>query len=335
MKKREFSKLVEKYTSGKCSPHETKLLEDYLDSFQNNADSWNEDEMGKQWIVEAKIFAGIMRNMGKDKTYSFTRAFYSPALLKRAASIIFFIIVGSGILYMSGIFNQETNSAVWYEKITSSGEKTVLSLSDGSTVNLNAGSKLRYPEEFNGATREVYLEGEGYFTIYHNVNKPFIVHTENLTTTVLGTKFDVSAYPENNTIAVSLLEGKVKVSSSEWTKTGKEVILKPKEKLLYDKGSNRGSLATFDSLKAIGWKDGVYKFENEPLSEVLAQLERAFGVEFKLTDQSVLSQKITIKFENGTLETVVEVIKSLTGLNYKLIKESNGRDKVSFYGNTK
>ncbi len=335
MIKRKFSKLIEKYKSGKCSPYEKKLLEDYLDSFQNNADGWNEDEMGKHRIVEAKIFAEIIKNLRKDKTYSFTRAFYSPALLKRVASIIFFIIVGSGILYMSGIFNQKNGAAIWYEKITSSGETTILSLADGSTVNLNAESKLRYPEEFEGETREVYLEGEGYFTIYHNADKPFIVQTKKLTTTVLGTKFDVSAYPENNTIAVSLLEGKVKVSSSEWGKNGKKIVLKPKEKLLYDKENNICSLAAVDSLKAIGWKDGIYKFENEPLSEVLTQLERAFGVKFELTDQLVLTQKITSKFEKSSIETVAEVIKSLSGLDYKLTKESNGRDKVSFYRNTK
>ena len=147
------------------------------------------------------------------------------------------------------------------------------------------------------------------------------MHSENLTTTDLGTKFDVSAYPDNKTIAVSLLEGKVKISSDEKGKIDKIVVLKPKQELLYDKENNVSSFGVFDSLEAVGWKDNIYKFENEPLGEVLSKLERAYGVKFRISDQSVSEQKITVKFERNSLQTVVDVIKSLTGLDYKILKK--------------
>ncbi|MGA8263343.1 MAG: FecR domain-containing protein, partial [Ignavibacteriaceae bacterium] len=184
-------------------------------------------------------------------------------------------------------------------------------------------------------SREVYLAGEAYFEIHHNISRNFIVHTGNLTTTDLGTKFDVSAYPENKTIAVSLLEGKVKVSRNEKGKVGRIAILKPKEQLVYDKENNVSSFNVFDFLEVVGWKDSVYKFVNEPLRKVLPQLERAFGVKFRLTDQSVLAQKITIKFERNSLQTVINVIKSLTGLDYKILKKNNNIKEIVFFRNTK
>ena len=334
MDKQKFSILIEKYKRGECSPREKEFLKRYLDSFQNNAGEWNENEMGDQRITEGKIYSAIMKNIDKKGNHYFSQIFFSQSLLKRAAVIIFFLILVSGILYLSGIFEQKTDF-VWNEKTTLSGEKLIITLPDGSIVTLNADSKLKYPDQFDDKIREVYLEGEAYFEVHHNITQPFVVHSENISTTVLGTKFDVSAYPEEKNISVSLLEGKVKVSREEKGKVNEIVVLKPKEQLIYDKENNVSSSEQFDSLEAVGWKDNIYKFENEPLGEMLSQLERAFGVKFKIDDQSVLSQKITIKFEKKSLQTAVEVIKSLTGLDYKIVKGNNDREEVSFFRNTK
>jgi ferric-dicitrate binding protein FerR (iron transport regulator) len=330
-----FLNLIEKYKRGECSPGEKELLENYLESFQINPGEWNESEMGDQKMTEEKIYSQVMKNINKEKNHYITRKFFSPVLLKRAAIIIFFLVLVSGVLYTSGIFERNSVSVVWNEKVTPYGEKFTIILSDGSKVTLNADSKLKYPEQFNSSIREVYLEGEAYFEVHHRTSKPFIVHSKNLSTTVLGTKFNISAYSENKIIAVSLLEGKVKVSRSEKGKTDEIVVLKPKEKLLYNKENNISSLGVFDSLETVGWKDNIYKFENEPLGEVLSRLEKAFDVKFRLDDKSILEQNITIKFEKKSLQTVVDVIKSLTGLDYKIVKGKNNIKEVLFYKNTK
>ncbi len=327
--------LIEKYKRGECSPQEKDLLESYLESFQNNHNEWIQTEMGDQGKVDEKIYSEIMKNINKGKNDYFTKAFLSPSLLKIAASIIFFMIMATGILYKSGIFEHKAGSPVWYEKVTSSGEKSIITFSDGSIITLNAGSKLKYPAQFDDVNREVYLEGEAFFEVHHDTSHPFIVHSENLLTTVLGTIFDVSAYHENKTIVVSLLGGKVKVLKDEKEKADEIAILKPKEQLLYNKEKNLSSFEQFDSLKVVGWKDNIYKFENDPLGKVLSQLERAFGVKFSLYDNSVLAQKITTKFEKKSLKTVAEVIKSLTGLDYKIDKENDGITEVLFFKDIK
>lgn len=331
MNTKELSKLIEKYKRGECSENEKKFLEDFLNSFQNNPGEWNENEMGNMEIVDGKILSEIMRNISGERSYNLKRIFLSTSLLKQAASILFFIALASGILYLSGFFNQSTNHVAWNEKTTSPGEIAKLTLPDGSKVILNADSKLKYPENFNVTKRTVYLEGEAYFEVHHNINKPFIVSTGNLTTTDLGTKFNVSAYPEDNAISVSLVEGKIKVSRDENGRTDNLVVLKPEEQILYNKLDNKGTLGIFDSVEAIGWMDKTYKFNNETLSKVLPKLERAFGAKLKFTDKQFLAQKITAKFENSSLQTVIEVIENLTGLNYKIVKETDGVKEISFF----
>ena len=331
MKYTELLKLIQKYRRDECSPTEKELLETYLESFQKNSDKWIEGEMGEKKVIEGKIYSDILASIAKRKNHNVYKVFFSPVLLKRAASIAFILILSAGVLYVSGIFFPKTDPVVWHTEIVSVGEKIMLSLPDSSHVILNAGSTFRYPDNFAADLREVYLAGEGYFMVHHNSRKPFLVHTGNITTTVLGTTFDISAYPENKIIAVTLLTGKVKVSRDDHGEENRVAFLKPHEKLLYDKEQNVGSFTLFDSLESVGWKDNVYKYENEPLHNVLFQLERAFGVKFKTTDQTVLAQKITFTFDNNSLQTVVSVIRNLTGLEYKIIEEKSNSQVVLFF----
>jgi ferric-dicitrate binding protein FerR (iron transport regulator) len=333
---KEFSDLIEKYKRGKCSMQEKNLLEKYLESFQDDHDEWVDNEMGDKKIIEEKIFSEIMMKINKRKSPVIYRLFSSASLLKKAASIAFFMVLATGILYVSGLFRpgmfwQKSDSIVWYENNTKTGEKSIIILNDGSRVFLNVDSKIKFPEQFNKTKREVYLEGEAYFEVSHDVKHPFIVHTGNLSTMVLGTKFNVSAYPEYKVVAVSLLEGKVKVSHTEKGINDNSTILKPKEELLYDIEKNVSSFGIFDSLKAVGWKDNTFKFENEQMSKVLNKLEKAFGVKFKISSQTVLDQKITIKLEKTSLQTVIEVIKSLTGLDYKTVEGNDNKIKEVVY----
>jgi transmembrane sensor len=330
----EFSNLLEKCKRGELLPQEKERLDSFLDSFQKNPVKWDNIEMGNQRLVEEKILSRILRNIEGKKIQYVNRTLFSPSLLKRAAAIAFSFIVGSGLLYLSGIPLKRTVPVVWCNAITSAGEKSVVVLSDSSQITLNAESTLKYPDRFSGTERDVYLEGVGYFVVRHSHDQPFVVHTGNLSTTVLGTKFDVSAYPESKTIAVSLLEGKVRVTRNENGKVDRTVILEPREQLNYDKENDVSSFDLFDSLETFGWKDNVYKFEDEPLREVLPELERAFGTKLLITDEAVLGQKITITFEDNSAKTVIDVIKNLTGLEYSIVMGKNNKQEVHFVRRT-
>jgi ferric-dicitrate binding protein FerR (iron transport regulator) len=229
------------------------------------------------------------------------------------------------------MLKQKSVSIAWNEKRTAMGEKIIVTLLDGTKITLDADSRLKYPVHFGEASREVSLEGEAYFEVTHDAHKPFVVHTANISTTDLGTKFNINAFPDEENIIISLEEGKVKVSTSETGAKKEDVVLAPTQQLIYNKEKETNNVEQFDLQKAIGWKDNILIFENEPLSKVLISLERSFGVKFELANQSFAHSIIKANFKNESLWTVIKVIEKATGLKYTAIKENNELKKIVFY----
>src|SRR3984957_19558734 len=125
------------------------------------------------------------------------------------------------------------------EIISKSGARTKLMLPDGSQVWLNSGSKLTYSNAYNNNTREVELEGEAYFDVSKDLERPFIVHASSLNIKALGTAFVVKSYPQDETVEATLLRGIIEVSRKDYP-DGSKVILKPNEKLIFSKQLENG-----------------------------------------------------------------------------------------------
>lgn len=161
-----------------------------------------------------------------------------------------------------------------------------LLLSDGTEVWLNATSRLRFPFNFTGDKREVYLDGEAYFQVSKNDAKPFIVHTEQTDILVLGTSFNVNAYSDGLT-RTSLVTGAVITKAD-----GKEVQLKPGQEAVYS--SDKGYRITeFDDSEVLAWMKGVYVFHNTPLSDIASVIERWYGVEVVFDNKELAGKKFT------------------------------------------
>jgi ferric-dicitrate binding protein FerR (iron transport regulator) len=251
--------------------------------------------------------------------------------LRIAASAAFLIILITSAFFITNIIKQRSISIVWNEKKTVMGEKIIVTLLDGTKITLNADSKLKYPMRFGEESREVYLEGEAYFEVTHNNQKPFVVHTADVLTTDLGTKFNICAFPNEESITVSLEEGKVEVSTGISGTKKNDVFLSPTQQLIYNKEEETNRIEQFDFQKAIGWKDNVLIFDDETLSKVLISLERSFGVKFEIADQSLANRTIKANFKNESFWTVVNVLEKATGLTYKTSRENNEFKKVVFY----
>jgi hypothetical protein len=192
------------------------------------------------------------------------------------------------------IYEATTSGAISFNTLTTpKGKIFHLVLPDSSDVWLNAGSSIKYPTAFVGKERKVALEGEAYFEVAHNPNKPFIVSKGNYAVQVLGTHFNVNAYDDEEAITTTLLQGKVKVVNRQ----GKErsVILKPGEQAILS-GNSRLPIAparmtrsdgdsrlTIDHSpdidKVIAWRKGIFNFENADLKTVMRQLERWYDIQ--------------------------------------------------------
>jgi ferric-dicitrate binding protein FerR (iron transport regulator) len=256
---------------------------------------------------------------------------YQPRYLRIAASAAFLVLLITGAFFIPSILKQRSVSIAWNEKKTVMGEKIIVTLLDGTKITLNADSKLKYPMRFGEESREVYLEGEAYFEVTHNDQKPFVVHTADVLTTDLGTQFNVCAFPNEESITVSLEEGKVEVSTNKSYTKKEEVVLSPTQQLVYNREKKTNKIEQFDVQKAIGWKDNILVFDNEPLSKVLLPLERYYGVKFEIADQSLANRNIKANFKNESFWTVVKVLEKATGLAYKTTKENNELKKIIFY----
>jgi hypothetical protein len=147
-----------------------------------------------------------------------------------------------------------------------------IELSDGTEVHLNASSTLRFPFIFPGKTREVYLEGEAYFTVAHNAAQPFIVHTGTASVIALGTAFNVNSY-DNKVMTTSLVQGTVITDVGD----SLDVTLKPGYEAIYRPGEPF-KVKRFDETVTLGWRDGIYRFVNKPLEDISPVVMRWFGL---------------------------------------------------------
>ena len=190
------------------------------------------------------------------------------------------VLAGDSLLQVTSsrntlIYNSETNNEqVEYHtiRVPRGGEYNLL-LSDNTKVYLNAGSSLRYPVRFSGDRREVILEGEGYFEVSRDTAKPFVVKTGSVNVQVLGTAFNVNAYPEEENVETTLVEGKVRVDGKN-----EQRILEPGTQLVYDKRRENMVVLKVDTEEYISWKDGYYYFKRETLGRIMDRLSRWYNL---------------------------------------------------------
>jgi transmembrane sensor len=194
----------------------------------------------------------------------------------------------------------------------SKGEVVFIKLSDGTKVWLNADSKLQYPQKFRGHTREVTLTGEAYFDVKHIRKTPFIIHTNKVTTHVLGTSFNVSAYPEDKDISVTVVTGKVGVTVPDGNSSRiATMYVTPNQQAVYNK--TKKTLTQDDNMNALSvteWKQGRLNYHSALLSEIISDLQRKYNITIH-ADENLLLCSLSVNFNNEPLNKVLKVLAEL------------------------
>jgi ferric-dicitrate binding protein FerR (iron transport regulator) len=317
--KSEFQVLMDKYLNGLATPEERKLLDQFFDSYKMTSGKLNEFPTEIKDEVFQVIQARISRKSGRRTSGVFTSQWF------RVAAVISFALITSFILFYQFGSKAETPQpqiAKMKEVSVTKGQKLDLRLPDGSRVRLNSNSKITYPEKFNGEIREVTLEGEAYFEVAHINARPFIVHTSDASTKVLGTSFNVSAIGE--TTEITLVEGKVNVSLPG----GPSVTLTPKLQATIARGSQHIDTHEVDVEKYVGWKDNTLYFNNTTVREAFNIMENWYNVEIDATNPKLLNCIITSKYENESLENVLNSFRFMLKTDFKI----NGQ-QVTVSGN--
>jgi transmembrane sensor len=237
-----------------------------------------------------------------------------------AASVV--IVIGF-ITYLTT--NKKAVPSLFSESVlqqeASRGQHRYIELHDGTKVWLNSESRLTYSKNFNtGVTREVFLEGEAYFDVAENKDKPFIVNTAEIAIKVLGTAFNVKSYPMDESVETTLVRGKITLESKQDGRAEAPVILIPNEQAVFIKDSKKIILENnVASDNFTDWKDGWIVFDDKPFSYIKEILERWYNVTIQVEDETSLSCTFTAKFKDKTLQEVLEIFKNTeSSIDYKI-----------------
>ena len=273
-----------------------------------------------------------------NKWYDNQEEFFDPALIidsdrsklkkeirqiKKSNKVFFlqnknWAIAASFLLLMglSFFFYQSSVNTITKQYATKPGEHAKIMLSDGTKIWLNAGSNLRYPAKFKGDTREVYLTGEAFFDVAKDKKHPFIIHTDKMDTKVLGTSFNVQAYPDQTTQEVSVLTGRVNVKS---TVTEENVYVTPGQKVVFKSQSNKLKAFTDIPVNSISlWRKNIIVFEDAPLPEVIATINRNYNVTIEIGNKNLNNLKISAYFKELPVNEVVALVCNIINADYKL-----------------
>ncbi|MDN5202225.1 DUF4974 domain-containing protein [Fulvivirgaceae bacterium BMA10] len=302
---------------------DVQLAMDFLRSEYAEQIELEPDEMNE----ELERFVAFTRRDANDKSPIETiisKGSKKPGYLRRAMVAAMILLIPSLLAYLY-IYYKPFDRAAPDAQVSSlkirenpRGLKTTFKLPDGSIVKLNADSKLTFPEVFSATSREVSLIGEAFFEIKKDSLRPFTVRTNELSTTVLGTSFNVRAY-EDEDVEVALLTGKVKVSENSSSMI--DIVLLPREMAIYRRNDESIEMTRFDPAEKLAWKDHTLYFNNSDFNDIIKTLERWYGVSFDVKYPDKVWDRFTGVYKNESLETVLE------GMSFSLDFEFEIHDK--------
>lgn len=209
-----------------------------------------------------------------------------------------------------------TSGEEWLTKAVKTRQSTPLVLADGSQVWLNKNSKIRYPKDLQGNERVVYLEGEAFFDVRANAQKPFIIYSGNTATKVLGTSFNVQARPQNGTVEVTVASGQVALYETKRPKTA--LMLNKNERGVYNKEQQQLSKKTQIDPNTFAWKTGVFAFQKSTLKDVLVTLNEYYEIPIRVANDQLNSCVLTTTLERLSLKDAIEVIQLTLNISSRM-----------------
>ncbi|MCG8386489.1 MAG: FecR domain-containing protein [Cytophagales bacterium] len=331
--------LIAKYLVGKASREEVKKLQRWLEASEENKVFFH--NMVSYWDTESGYFKqdservtqrlarkidesreqrpGPFNKIGKgERSRSGSRRLFlrkiAVAILLVALAFTLFLSV-----FKDAFSPLEEDRSHYITRVTHPGEKLHMKLPDGSSVKLNASSQLVFPPRFSDRERNVTLIGEAYFEVTEDPDRPFRIQSGNISTTVLGTAFNVRAFPDEKDITVAVVSGRVEVSApgGEGVMTP-ATLLTPNEMAVYRKENDHMTKGNFDYMEMVAWKDGIIYFKDACIYEILETLEEWYGVSFQV-DRSLDRKKgFTVSYKDKSLETILEGLSFSYGFQFKI-----------------
>ncbi|MES2278636.1 MAG: FecR domain-containing protein [Bacteroidota bacterium] len=317
MSRPDISSLLERYAIGATSAAENLRVENWLAEHQYTHNQWERmDTVGReQWL--GQVFADVESTIDKNVPVITMRPHRT---LWRVAAIAALLLICFSLFWQRAALQNWLTPTQLTTMQTAANQKKEVVLSDGSRIWLNAGSELKYPEKFNGTTREVFLSGEAYFDIKHDDRKAFIVHTGSLITTVLGTAFDIKAGKTDRLIIVTVTRGKVSVSE------GKRLLgfITPNQQISYNQQNKLHVQTAVDASQVIAWQSAELRFEDITFQEAAKILSERFNVKITFSNDKIKACRFSGSALSGkNIDQVLKVICAFNNARYNYNKDGS------------
>lgn len=341
-----FYKLLLKKISGALTEEEKLLLADLLKAYPEFSEAyetvqwlWNEADMTSLQRTPERSKRLLERNLRQLEQEGLLPEHMDPVVSSPARkSTKRRYLLGAGVLSLAIacivlLFGQRSEVTETVEKrfpnmvITRPGSRTKLILPDGTTVWLNASSKLTYGDDFLQKERRVQLDGEAFFDVVKNEGKPFIINTAVMDVRVLGTSLNVKSYPEEKKAEAVLIRGKIEIQVKR--RPQERYLLSSYEKLSITSGpdihpqkelsiSSLTPAGKDSSIAETAWIDNELVFNGEPLSELAVRMERWFGLRITVTGTRLQTFRMTGAFKDDSPEEALKAISMITGCKYRI-----------------
>ena len=335
--------LLSKFSAGELSPRESKDFAKILKEGDNNEELkailtayWEKAETAHVDVPTNKLLERLKAKIGNTElslqANSRHKTLYT---FMRYAAVVMITV---GLTWFAKDFTKNSPELAFLQKAQDLrqnevsvlyGSKSKITLPDGSTVNLNSGSVLRYPAQFDNENRKVSIEGEAYFDVKKDPNHPFLVRTNGVTVRVLGTKFNVKSYPDEKTVETTLVTGKVELYSNnqEINDKNRLMVLAPNQQAVFEvqKGKKDSIISmvhnqNIDVNPIISWKDNRLMFRDEKFVDLAQKLERWYNVDIQINDQKLQNTPFSGVFVKETVEQSLNALRLATPFKYKMDK---------------
>lgn len=301
--------LLEKFFSGQSTEEENNVLskifkdggEDIFDEYCRR--KWAENDCRIPTSVKARIRQSLFTKMPRVK---WRRVIASASAVLAAAVILFMCMLWSR--------PSENAAPEIFEIVAERGQKSSVTLPDGSRVMINSASTISYTSDYNVKERNVFLSGEAYFDVASNADIPFVVHADKVSVTALGTEFNVKAYAEDPYVVTTLVEGSVRTEAG----TQYELLTRAQEASYNKEADVLLAYDVKDISRAVPWIRNELLFENESLADIAVTLERMYNVTIVFEEEAAKGYSYTGLIRNNSLQNVLELISSTSPVGYKM-----------------
>ncbi len=344
-------RLLGRYFASECTDEERRSVESWISASEKNRMAC--DDLRKIWelsgkgseVWESKRSMTAFRLRLKDAEA--TRPNISKTKFRlyridprqehsRSLSLSLIAQLAAVLILLAGIFHvvnyvkkmamnarhPATKSEVTFQEVsTRPGQRATLRFNDGTQVQLNSASRLKYADYPDGS-RQFYLHGEAYFEVVHSLYRPFIVHTSNAIIKDIGTKFDVSAWPGDDRTQVTVTQGRVVVHPKQQSRNDSAMVTPGQSTAVLSRGIVLRP-RYIDVYRIISWTEGKLIFYNTPMADVVRQLGRRYGLICLMADSSILTKTLTATFDDKeSTKEVLDIIALSLKLKYRTSKDS-------------